>query len=1020
MRQNKKGANIILIGLLILYPFNAIGVLHFSSAYYTSEKDISILIVDDDSDQDYHSIQSAVDAANPGDYIYVYAGMYNEDIIIDKELTLVGNGSSVTFINGSKNGDVVQITSNGVLITGFNITNSGPSSSDAGIKIDSVDSCIIDNCSCSNNSNGIQVVDSDDSVIINNTCNSNECGIYIQYSSHNLISNNTCCLNEGTGIRLAGNEYYDYGSSDFNILTNNVCISNQYNGISLGGSDNTIISDNTCDSNNEYGLSIYAADMYRNCEHNAIYNNSFNSNNRKGIVLTQSAGGSLSYNTIHNNTCSFNSNNGMYIYSQHVDGKIGYNTISENSFCSNTRYAIYIRSWYSHMYSNNFIYYNTISENNGGDVQAFDGTEINNWNSSGGIGNYWSDYTTRYPGADGNRYVWNTPYEVDYNEKAKDNYPLCAPPGESGKPFQESDHTPSMPTTGDDFTFIADFSDNYFVTSANVVYSYDERDTLNESMDFISSTRWMKTITIPNNVTYLSYYYYLEDAANNYFISPNKTLNVMDNDAPVLAWENITDGPTTGDDLTVLARFEDNFNVSEAFFNYAYGEFLYYNTSMKCAENGIWNCTITITPWATSLRYYFDIWDINGNFKETVMTMVPVHDNDLPTLLADTSPANASTGDEYTFSVRLTDNIGVTEALVSYAFDNGSYFNESLLHVGPEKWEITINISQKATSMSYTILFADETHNLNSTSTRTLVIFDNDPPELLEDRSSVTGTTGDPFIFSASFKDNIGVNEVYVNYSFNTLSSQQKQLFELDDGGWFGTIMIPENANYMEFFFHAQDPGGNELYTATKNVTVDDNDPPIANAGTDMIIEQYTFVTFDGTNSSENIGLLNFTWQFFYNGDEIMRFGREFSFYFDKSGNYSILLTVTDGSGNTAEDVINVTVNKKIIEDNDEDDNDELPADDDTLSGGETTDRSGKLWFWSILIGGMIGILIIVAILYITKYGRKKKETADTSSSFESSPLEEQSSGPSSRYSDAALENDPPMFNPETPLPPEK
>ncbi|MEY8843331.1 Ig-like domain-containing protein, partial [Cribrihabitans sp. XS_ASV171] len=53
------------------------------------------------SDSVYTSIQEAVDNANPGDTITVGAGTYDEDVVIDKALTLIStDGAASTIING--------------------------------------------------------------------------------------------------------------------------------------------------------------------------------------------------------------------------------------------------------------------------------------------------------------------------------------------------------------------------------------------------------------------------------------------------------------------------------------------------------------------------------------------------------------------------------------------------------------------------------------------------------------------------------------------------------------------------------------------------------------------------------------------------------------------------------------------------------------------------------------------------------------------------------------------------------
>ena len=111
------------------------------------------------SGQIYSTIGAAITAASTGDTIRVYAGTYNENVVIHKKISLIGNGSANTTINGGGSGDVVNITANGVNISGFTITNSG-STGYAGIIIFSSDYCKIENCRCLDNYNGIRLISS--------------------------------------------------------------------------------------------------------------------------------------------------------------------------------------------------------------------------------------------------------------------------------------------------------------------------------------------------------------------------------------------------------------------------------------------------------------------------------------------------------------------------------------------------------------------------------------------------------------------------------------------------------------------------------------------------------------------------------------------------------------------------------------------------------------------------------------------------------------------------------------------
>ncbi|MCK4613171.1 MAG: right-handed parallel beta-helix repeat-containing protein, partial [Thermoplasmata archaeon] len=126
------------------------------------EENRTIWYVDDDAPDEgngsrehpFNKIQDAIDAAEEGGTIYVWKGVYYENVVVNKTVNLVGNGSADTKIYGGGNGDVVVITADKVIISGFRVTNSGTIPGDAGIKVTSNNNTISSN-NCSYNRNGI-------------------------------------------------------------------------------------------------------------------------------------------------------------------------------------------------------------------------------------------------------------------------------------------------------------------------------------------------------------------------------------------------------------------------------------------------------------------------------------------------------------------------------------------------------------------------------------------------------------------------------------------------------------------------------------------------------------------------------------------------------------------------------------------------------------------------------------------------------------------------------------------------
>jgi hypothetical protein len=81
--------------------------------------------------------------------------------------------------------------------------------------------------------------------------------------------------------------------------------------------------------------------------------------------------------------------------------------------------------------------------------------------------------------------------------------------------------------------------------------------------------------------------------------------------------------------------------------------------------------------------------------------------------------------------------------------------------------------------------------------------------------------------------------------------------------------------------------------------------PPLAKAGQNRIIRQGETVILDASNSTDNIGIVSYEWDF---GDGTKGFGKTVNHIYEKPGTYKVTLTVKDVAGNYATDSIIITV----------------------------------------------------------------------------------------------------------------
>jgi parallel beta-helix repeat protein len=357
------------------------------------------------------SIQAEINSAITGDTIHVHAGTYTENVIVNKTLTLRGDGADVVTVQASSSSDhVFEVTVDRVNISGFTVTGAtGPYKAGMYLNRDA-DHCNISDNSVSGNYRGIYPHLSDyntftnncasqndygfdlsfsrgNNIIGGNTLTDNDCGIYVFtpmserynnsidtsntvngkpvyyfYDVHDLVISGVdithLTIASSTNVTVAdssisGGDGVHLGFvSDSTIIGNTV--SDNYRGLFVGGysqvgpsSEDNIITGNTFSNSIEEGIRIDTAGD------GIFLDNTISGNSKDGIYLTNHRS-----NVFNNNTISDNSGNGVYL-NLADDSVLTNNTISGNGD------GIYMRGS-----TNNTFTSNTISNNGAGLVMA--------------------------------------------------------------------------------------------------------------------------------------------------------------------------------------------------------------------------------------------------------------------------------------------------------------------------------------------------------------------------------------------------------------------------------------------------------------------------------------------------------------------------------------------------------------------------------------------------------------------------------------------------------------------------
>ena len=305
------------------------------------------------------SIGAAIAQARPGDEVHVERGMYRENLLIDKPLTLKGIDRPT--LSGGLKGDTIRITAEDVTIDGLIVRDSGDSLMDqnAGIYIRpganraAVRNCDLtynlfglwiekaNNVDISNNlitgkrdyrsasrGNGIQLYNTTGARIIGNQISFVRDGIYVDVSHHAIFRNNRI-----HDVRYGSH----YMNSYYNVWEGNDSYHNR-GGLALMEVRNQVVRNNRAWGNSDHGI------MLRTIQDSVIEGNIV-AGNARGFFIYDAE-----YNTIRNNLVMDNTV-GVHLWAGSYR-----NTAEGNDFILNRTQIRYVASrdqvWRGNYWSN--------------------------------------------------------------------------------------------------------------------------------------------------------------------------------------------------------------------------------------------------------------------------------------------------------------------------------------------------------------------------------------------------------------------------------------------------------------------------------------------------------------------------------------------------------------------------------------------------------------------------------------------------------------------------------------------
>ena len=314
----------------------------------------------------FPTISDAISAARNGDSIHLAPGVFQENITLDKALTLLGSPDNRSTIDGSGSGTVITITSPNVQISGVTVRNSGDIIEDS-------DACIYATKEATNIK------------LEGNSLAQCAFGIWINGSHNPLVANNTVTGYQKKLISDRGNGIHLWNIQNGLIKGNRVF--GVRDGIYLSNTSRSSIEDNVMDSV-RFGIHY----MY-------------NDNNRVtgNVTCNSTVGQAMMFSkrlVINNNAMINNKDHGMLlraIYDSKIDGNIAYGN-NRGIFINDSDFNEFRGNWVEHnaigiavmagaentsMVGNNFI---------SNPVQVLFSWRFSLYWNDEKQGNYWSDY----------------------------------------------------------------------------------------------------------------------------------------------------------------------------------------------------------------------------------------------------------------------------------------------------------------------------------------------------------------------------------------------------------------------------------------------------------------------------------------------------------------------------------------------------------------------------------------------------------------------------------------------------
>jgi len=319
-----------------------------------------------------------------------------------------------------------------------------------------------------------------------------------------------------------------------------------------------------------------------------------------------------------------------------------------------------------------------------------------------------------------------------------------------------------------------------------------------------------------------------------------------------------------------------------------------YDYSFPPGVVGAWTYTVTVTDFGGNA--------VSNSGAFSVIELTP------PTVSgASVTPDPQEYGLSVLFAATVTDNIGIATVTVAVRDSGGALVGNFTMayNAGSGMYEYTGTVLRLG--MNTFTVWATDTSGNRGSSSGTFEIVDTTAPVLTGETAVPNPVeAGTPVQIRANATDLAGIASVRVEIRDPSNAVVGNFSMTLVSGTYQYSYTPTALGNYA-FTITAADASGN-TDVATGTFASQDTMNPVADAGADANARVGLVVSLDGSGSTDNHGIVNYTWTFMEGPQTTTMTGVAPTHTFTAAGTYVITLRVTDESGNYAEDTVTITV----------------------------------------------------------------------------------------------------------------